>query len=228
MLQNADFRAKEQWAERFIGAAKRVQNLATNAHQYLTIEDWSRENAEEFLEDLRSLGSNAKKLRMTVPLEMCQPSMRKAIQVADRQMEEAYVMAKNLTINLLKKHKAAGKERFRNLTENKECDEDYRTHHGTPTDWEEMSDSEGGHRNQHRKESERHTEYKLSDGQESESQEDETMPPSASHFRPLNATLVVGRGRGCGQIQRTMNDREIFFFWTFRCLNLQTAEATSE
>jgi len=70
ILQVADFQAKEQWAERFITAAKKVQNLATNAHQYLKIDDWLRENAEEFLEDLRNLRSNAKKLRMTVPLEM--------------------------------------------------------------------------------------------------------------------------------------------------------------
>jgi len=50
MLEVADFQAKELWAERFIAAAKRLQNLETIAHQYLTIKDWSQENAKEFLE----------------------------------------------------------------------------------------------------------------------------------------------------------------------------------
>jgi len=76
MLDAADVRAKEQWAERFFVTARRVQSLAANAHQYLTPEDWTRENAEEFLEDLRGLKSNAKKLMMTVPLEACQPSIQ--------------------------------------------------------------------------------------------------------------------------------------------------------
>jgi hypothetical protein len=73
MLQVADFKAKKKWAERFFAAARRVQSLAANAHQYLTPEDWTRENADEFLEDLRGLRSNAKRLMMAVPSEACQP-----------------------------------------------------------------------------------------------------------------------------------------------------------
>jgi len=143
MLEVADFKAKEQWAERFFAAARWVQSLAANAHQYLTPEYWTRENEEEFLEDLRGLRSNAKKLMMAVPSEACQPSMWKAIQVADGQMEEAYVMAKNVAVNLLKKHKAAKGER--NLAENEGLGAD-RTRHSTPTDWGDTSESEGGDR----------------------------------------------------------------------------------
>jgi len=90
-------------------------------------------------------------------------------------MEEAYIMAKNVAVNLLKKHKAAKKERNRNLTENGDYDEDYRTRHGTPTNWEETSDSEGGERGQHRRERECHTENELSDDEESNSQDDDTI-----------------------------------------------------
>ena len=52
-----------------------------------------------------------------------------------------------------------------------------------------------------------HTEYKLTDGQDSDSQEDETMPPSDSQFRPLNATVVSCQGSR--QIQRVITDREV-------------------
>jgi len=193
MLDVADVRAKDQWAEQFFAAARRVQSLAANAHQYLTPEDWTRENTEEFLEDLRGLRSNAKKLMMTVPLEACQPSMRKAIQVADRQMEETYVMAKNVAVNLLKKHKAAKRGRNRNLTENEDYDEDYCTRHGTPTDWEETSNSEGGEHGQPRRERECSTENELSDDGESHSQDNGTVPPVNSQFRPLEVTVMSGR-----------------------------------
>jgi len=192
-------------------AARRVQSLAANAHQYLTPEDWTRENAEEFLEDLKSLRSNAKKLMMTVLVEVCQPSMRKAIQVADRQMEEAYIMAKNVAVNLLKKHRAAKKERNRILAENEEYDEDYSTRNGTPTDWEATSNIQGGERGQCSRECECHTENKLSDNKESNCQDNDTGPPGDSQFRPLEVTVMSGCGRGLDQIQRVMTDREVGF-----------------
>jgi len=41
--------------------------------------------------------------------------MRRAIIATERQMEEAYVMAKNVAVTLLKRHMAAGRERNQSL-----------------------------------------------------------------------------------------------------------------
>jgi len=46
MLDKANVRAKKEWSKQFIAGTKKVQALAAQAHQYVTSEDWSKDDAE--------------------------------------------------------------------------------------------------------------------------------------------------------------------------------------
>jgi len=77
---------------------------------------------------------------MAVPIKTCQPSMRRSVVAAEKQME-AYALAKNVTVALLKKHKAAWKERNQNLAINDDFVGYYHTRNGLPTTWDNSSES---------------------------------------------------------------------------------------
>ena len=61
------------------------------------------------------------------------PAVRRAVVAAEKQMEQAYTLAKKVTVALVKKHKTAWKERNRNLALNDESVRYYHTLEGSPT-----------------------------------------------------------------------------------------------
>jgi len=125
-------------------------------------------------------------------------------------MEQAYTLAKKVTVALLKKHKAAWKEKNQNLAVNDDSvGYDY-THEGSPTTWEHSCEGEGGEPEGPCRKRRYSIEGDTSDNEESNLPAHCAVPSgSGHHFRPVNVTVILGLGRGQGH--REMTNREIFF-----------------
>jgi len=93
------------------------------------------EEAERFIDNLRALRDNARNLRSTVPIEACQPAMRKAVVVAESKMEQVYLIARRVAVALVRRHKEMWKEQNRHLAETYESFQYYQTSEGSPTTW---------------------------------------------------------------------------------------------
>ena len=88
--------------------AQNAINLASQATRALTIGDWSRQDCEEFLDDLEKEFKKVNKELDTYPLVDCEPGVKRKMADCRLRLEAARYEAERVITRLLRDHDAWG------------------------------------------------------------------------------------------------------------------------
>ncbi len=97
-----------QWIHEFQKMTQNAINLASQATRALTIGDWSRQDCEEFLDDLEKEFKKVNKELDTYPLVDCEPGVKRKMADCRLRLEAARYEAERVVTRLLRDHDAWG------------------------------------------------------------------------------------------------------------------------
>jgi hypothetical protein len=97
-----------QWIHECQKMTQNAINLASQATRALTIGDWSRQDCEEFLDDLEKEFKKVNKELDTYPLVDCEPGVKRKMADCRLRLEAARYEAERVVTRLLRDHDAWG------------------------------------------------------------------------------------------------------------------------
>jgi hypothetical protein len=97
-----------QWIHECQKMTQNAINLASQATRALTIGDWSRQDCEEFLDDLEKEFKKVNKELDTYPLMDCEPGVKRKMADCRLRLEAARYEAERVVTRLLRDHDAWG------------------------------------------------------------------------------------------------------------------------
>ncbi len=97
-----------QWIHECQKMTQNAINLASQATRALTIGDWSRQDCEEFLDDLEKEFKKVNKELDTYPLMDCEPRVKRKMADSRLRLEAARYEAERVVTRLLRDHDAWG------------------------------------------------------------------------------------------------------------------------
>jgi hypothetical protein len=97
-----------QWIHECQKMTQNAINLASQATRALTVGDWSRQDCEEFLDDLEKEFKKVNKELDTYPLVDCEPGVKRKMADCRLRLEAARYEAEKVVTRLLRDHDAWG------------------------------------------------------------------------------------------------------------------------
>jgi hypothetical protein len=107
-LQAEEQEKRGQWIHECQKMTQNAINLASQATRALTIGDWSRQDCEEFLDELEKEFKKVNKELDTYPLMDCEPGVKRKMADCHLRLEAARYEAERVVTRLLRDHDAWG------------------------------------------------------------------------------------------------------------------------